>query len=664
MSRKAFSILALLALLLPACADVADDPGKPESDGKSVDGKAEAWNSTNNPSRFQIQFEYQLDTLPKTGAAERTPWPDTYWPTYMDSTNHRWQGSTTLSPLEKYDQAFNNWSPSADFMKLRPFDPNACSGTAKDFDKSYYEQLGPAAKYWSQYKGNAKSRNGMDDDNDGKTDECDDNDGVEGWFGLCHAWVPAAILEAEPRHAVTHNGVTFEVGDIKALLLTMYDRSSSLMLGGRCNEKELERDENGRLKRDECRDTNAGSFHVVVTNMLGRYKRAFAEDRTAGYQVWNQPVRSFEVLEQKEVTAAEAMAALGVQNATSYTFNANAKKLFKVRTTVRYITESDASTEPLLDHIDSYTRTDTYDYILELDANGNIIGGEWINYSRDTHPDFLWLPLAVASGSNPYLSMDKVRMLVELATRTQPPINPGDLKSYDQTTPVAIPDNDPKGIVSTLEIPDAVDISGLKVAVDIEHTYIGDLTVSVEHNGVKVDLHKKQGGGTDNLQQTFDVAGITGSARGTWKLYVVDSAAQDQGTLTKWSVLIGGAAPSPGSVKTYTWSGSNLAIPDNDATGVKATINVPDRGVAQKLDVTIKIDHSYIGDLEVKLVHGGFTQVLHGREGGSADDIEKTYSVTGFGATPIDGDWILSVADRAGADVGKLVAFSITAQVQ
>jgi hypothetical protein len=236
MSRKALTVLAALFLLLPACADVADEPGKPESDGKTVDGKAEAWNSTNNPSRFQVQLSYKLAELPKTGAAERTPWPDTYWPTYMDSTNHRWQGPTTLSPLEKYDQAFNNWSPSADFMKLRPFDPNACSETAKDFDQTYYEQLGPAAKYWSQYKGNAKSRNGKDDDSDGKTDECDDNDGVEGWFGLCHAWVPAAILENEPRHAVNYNGVTFEVGDIKALLLTMYDRTSSLMLGGRCNE--------------------------------------------------------------------------------------------------------------------------------------------------------------------------------------------------------------------------------------------------------------------------------------------------------------------------------------------------------------------------------------------------------------------------------------------
>ena len=100
MWRNALTTLAILALLTPSCADVSDEPGKPESDGKLVDGKSEAWNSTNNPSRFQINFEYKLDALPKTGAAERTPWPDTYWPTYMDSTNDRWQGASTLSPLK------------------------------------------------------------------------------------------------------------------------------------------------------------------------------------------------------------------------------------------------------------------------------------------------------------------------------------------------------------------------------------------------------------------------------------------------------------------------------------------------------------------------------------------------------------------------------------
>ena len=37
-------------------------------------------------------------------------------------------------------------------------------------------------------------------------------------------------------------------------------------------------------------------------------------------------------------------------------------------------------------------------YVLELDANGRIVGGEWVGESKQAHPDFLWLPLK-ASGT-------------------------------------------------------------------------------------------------------------------------------------------------------------------------------------------------------------------------------------------------------------------------
>jgi hypothetical protein len=34
---------------------------------------------------------------------------------------------------------------------------------------------------------------------------------------------------------------------------------------------------------------------------------------------------------------------------------------------------------------------------LELDANNNIIGGEWIGKSNTNHPDFLWFPVTTPS---------------------------------------------------------------------------------------------------------------------------------------------------------------------------------------------------------------------------------------------------------------------------
>ena len=75
-------------------------------------------------------------------------------------------------------------------------------------------------------------------------------------------------------------------------------------------------------------------------------------------------------------------------------FNDNARQLFFVVTEVKYISESDSNEDGnLAASIDDYTRTDTYQYILELDDGGAIIGGEWIGSSKKKHPDFLWLPI-------------------------------------------------------------------------------------------------------------------------------------------------------------------------------------------------------------------------------------------------------------------------------
>ena len=110
-------------------------------------------------------------------------WPSTYWATKEDSINVRWS-SGELSPAEKYDKAFNGWVPEDGFMALRPYreGPNC-----KDFDPEYYDKLGPLATHVVENMGNRKARDGVDSDGDGEVDECGDRDGVESWWGLCHA---------------------------------------------------------------------------------------------------------------------------------------------------------------------------------------------------------------------------------------------------------------------------------------------------------------------------------------------------------------------------------------------------------------------------------------------------------------------------------------------
>jgi hypothetical protein len=90
----------------------------------------------------------------------------------------------------------------------------------------------------------------------------------------------------------------------------------------------------------------------------------------------------------------------GGQIPTRYAFNDDATRLLNVHMDVDYISESPASQDGWLGaNIDRYTQQDNYDYILEVDAAGKVIGGEWLGNSKRKHPDFVWLPVR-ASGSS------------------------------------------------------------------------------------------------------------------------------------------------------------------------------------------------------------------------------------------------------------------------
>ena len=120
-----------------------------------------------------------------------------------------------------------------------------------------------------------------------------------------------------------------------------------------------------------------------------------------------------------------------------------------------------------------------------------------------------------------------------LSAGTTPPTGP----RFENTTDVAIPDQ------STVESPITVSgvagnaPAGLQVAVDIRHTYIGDLVVDVlAPDGSVYNVHNRSGGSTDNLATTYTVNASSEVANGTWRLRVRDAAAQDVGTINAWSL--------------------------------------------------------------------------------------------------------------------------------
>lgn len=79
--------------------------------------------------------------------------------------------------------------------------------------------------------------------------------------------------------------------------------------------------------------------------------------------------------------------------------------------------------------------------------------------------------------------------------------------------------------------------ASLAVAVDIKHTYIGDLKVDlVAPDGTVYTLHNRSGGGTDNIIKTFTVNASAEVANGVWKLRVNDNANVDTGKIDSWAL--------------------------------------------------------------------------------------------------------------------------------
>ena len=139
----------------------------------------------------------------------------------------------------------------------------------------------------------------------------------------------------------------------------------------------------------------------------------------------------------------------------------------------------------------------------------------------------------------------------------------------------------------------------------------------------------------------------------------------------------------------------NIAIPDNNASGVTDTLTVSDSGAITDLDVIVRITHTYVGDLVVTLTHvdTGTSVILIDRPGrpGSTwgcrknnidatldddafDPVEDecgsnncaicgTFSpnnpLSAFNGEDVGGTWQLQVSDFANGDTGVLTEWCV-----
>lgn len=409
---KCLFFLVFFHFVLVACTDAVN-----------TSNPKEEWDPTNNPKLMDMLhltvtngYNVTFDQLPLSGELETDVWAGSYWPTYQGGITQRWAEGygpkryayeikeydadaeasiiNLLSPAEKFDLYLG-------YKKLFPVLP---LGGGR-----HYTPGGREMKMWDIYNPGWRDMVdwvGLTQYERIRTqimktvpdhEEYDPEFKIPTWEGLCHAWAPAAYLTKDPKGiTVTGEGgveIPFKASDLRALMTYFYhfNPAETSFLGGRCNADFSDlrfKLANGEISKEEfdktlealnCRDTNAGAFHVVLTNQIGIIGESFVADITRDLEVWNHPIKSYEseVVERREIE----------NDAERIELNAapDAVEIVQLRTKMNYVIERIASDRPSSTYPTMHTQY--YQYRLELDEDGKILGGEWL---QDRRPDFLW----------------------------------------------------------------------------------------------------------------------------------------------------------------------------------------------------------------------------------------------------------------------------------
>jgi hypothetical protein len=319
------------------------------------------WDGWNSPSKIGENVEYHLDQLPMSGSLDLDDglgWSGSYWPSEKGGIAHRWNHPTP-----------NNFKYKTNSLE-----------TLKLMSQEQINQLSPAEKYdiyMGQYNYPTVSRVLRTTKKSAKRD----------WAGICHGWALASLflIEPEPVTMTNADGITIGFGssDVKGLISHYYAygfNGKGRQIGKRCF---------GRWNpKGDCNGVHPASFHIALTNMIGIQKRGFVADVDRYKEVWNQPVVAYDYQITETVPTTRRDRKYGV-----------AKKVF-VEMKMTYADElqrvpgapddeyEDWHTwDPVFGTKHNEKTTKTYEYTLELNKNGKIIGGTWWSADR---PDFLW----------------------------------------------------------------------------------------------------------------------------------------------------------------------------------------------------------------------------------------------------------------------------------
>jgi hypothetical protein len=305
--------------------------------------RADGWDDSNDPSAFDNHYEYRFSALPLKAQlpTAQIPWSESYWPRQKGSINYRWNAPRRTG--------FNLSSPSkAQVLKMSKAELATLSPAEKyDLAKGLYDY--PLTNYVDQVYASERAKE---------------------WEGVCDGWSASAIqfIEPKPVDFINPDGIAIPFGssDVKGLM-SYYAASEdlgSVLIGRYCARGA------NFFARSRCDDINPGTFHVILANEIGLKQKSFIADVDPGHQTWNQPVYGYEFTVVGSARSSQSSKAVRIHSKMFYTDELDVSQWNPV-TGTEYFVSGVLEAE----------------YILELNASGQIIGGEWMS---GVHPDIFW----------------------------------------------------------------------------------------------------------------------------------------------------------------------------------------------------------------------------------------------------------------------------------
>lgn len=306
--------------------------------GRSKDPLVRVW---------QTKLERKLNKLSDSARLDykNTPWSDFIWPAHEGGVHNSWQ----LPKNESRAQSI-----------LLPKRREIAKWKSQESQPQRLKTLSPLVKF-------EIARGRLDyplihQERKRTLDVLEDRE------GLNYGWAVAATHLAEPTETtlpITSGAdlqfdLHFGASDVKALIAYYYgiharNEVKHYQVGSACM---------GDLQTDpNCKRIDPASFHIILTNMIGKESKSFVADFDLSAVKDHRPVVAYDSDIRLESDG-----------------------LYRVMTTVEVVRHRDPQWQPY-EIFNRDTEKFELEYTLELNSNGEIIRGDWLSANR---PEFVW----------------------------------------------------------------------------------------------------------------------------------------------------------------------------------------------------------------------------------------------------------------------------------